>query len=111
MAKNPEVQDVENRFAFHPATEVTGPQHDAVRADLKRLALKFVKTLPPGRHKSMALTHLQEAMWAANAAIACDTPAAPEAPAEAKPAAKKTAAKKTAEPAKPRRRVTREPAS
>jgi hypothetical protein len=71
--KNPEIAEIESRFGFHPATEVTGPQHDAVRADLRRVALKFQKTLPEGRHKAMALTKLQEAMWAANAAIACDT--------------------------------------
>lgn len=92
------VDDVNNRFAFHPATPVTGPQHDAVRQDVRRLATKWAKTLPVGRHQAMALTSLQEAMWAANAAIACDTReddgslAAP--PASKEPTAKKTASKR-----------------
>lgn len=118
MVKKPEVADIENRFAFHPATEETGPKHDEVRNSLKRLALKFQRDLPDGRHKSMALTKLQEAMWAANAAIACDSqpqdasPAAPAAPREADGGQRRArkAAQKAA-PVKSTRRVTRRASS
>lgn len=99
-AKDPAKADIENRFSFHPATEETGPQHDAVRADLKRLALKLHKTLPDGRHKSLALTSLEETMHWANAAIACGpsqvpNPQPPAASSDA-PAAPRKAAKRTA---------------
>lgn len=67
--------DIENRFAFHPATEVTGPKHDAVRAACRTLAHYLSGELPEGRHKALSLTALQESMMWANAAIACDTKA------------------------------------
>lgn len=92
------LEDVKNRFAFHPATEVTGPQHDAVRADLGRLAAKMAKTLPDGREKSLVLTHLEEAMFWANAAIARHGGSSGD---PAPPAEKAAPAKKTT------RRVTR----
>lgn len=115
--KDPAKADIENRFKFHPATEVTGPQHDAVRADFLRLALKLHKALPDGRQKSLALTALEEGMHWANAAIACGQPAASPA-ADATPApsgptstdvdgrrARRSAAQ--AAPVKSTRRVTR----
>lgn len=106
-AKKPEIADIENRFAFHPATAVTGAKHDDIRNTLKRVALKFQRDLPDGRHKALALTKLQEAMWAANAAVACDSPAeSPDAPADGAPG--KRAVKKTAAPlvAPPREKKT-----
>lgn len=93
------LEDVKNRFKFHPSTEVTGPQHDAVRADLGRLALKVAKNLPISREQSLALTHLEEAMFWANAAIARNPQ--PDAASSDAPAEKKAPAKKTT------RRVTR----
>lgn len=94
------LEDVKNRFAFHPATEVTGSQHDAVRRDLSRVAQGLAKLLPDGREKSLALTKLEEAMFWANASIARQ-PAESSADPAPQPAAEKPAAKKTA------RRVTR----
>ena len=94
------LENVKNRFAFHPATEVTGPQHDAVRRDLGRVAQGLAKLLPDGREKSLTLTHLEEAMFWANAAIARH-PAESSADPAPQPVAEKPVAKKTT------RRVTR----
>ncbi len=69
-----QTNDIENRFSYHPATEVTGPRHDSVRAAYRTLAHFIAGQTPPGRHQSLALTALQESMMWANAAIACDTP-------------------------------------
>lgn len=65
--------EIANRFAYHPATIVTGPLHDSVRAQMHRTADFLIDTCPDGRHLSLALTALQESMMWANAAIACDT--------------------------------------
>lgn len=103
------LEDVKNRFKFHPATETTGPQHDAVRADLGRLALKIAKTLPMSREQSLALTHLEEAMFWANAAIArhAESPAAGETPPPSgRTSTKRVPAKRTAKKTSSRR-VTR----
>jgi hypothetical protein len=66
-------EEIHTRFGYHPATEITGPKHDAVRNRFMGLALWIAETTPLGRHQSLALTALQEAMMWANAAIACDT--------------------------------------
>ncbi len=62
-----------NRFRFHPATAKTGPTHDAVRSEVLALACTLTTLVPAGRHRSLMLTSLQEAMMWANAAVACDT--------------------------------------
>lgn len=62
-----------HRFRFHPATPITGPMHDQVRAAVEALADQLAAIVPAGRHRSCMLTALQEAMMWANAGIACDT--------------------------------------
>jgi len=41
-----------------------------MRDDAKSLAFFIVKNTPPSREQSLALTHLEEAIFYANAAIA-----------------------------------------
>lgn len=65
---------INNDFAYHPATPVTGPLHDEVRRLFRKLALDVVDMAPAGRAQGMAITCLQEAMMWTNSAIACDTP-------------------------------------
>ena len=62
--------DINNRFAFHPATEKTGPEHNEVRELCRALAHRIDDLIPVGREKSLAITHLEETMMWANAAIA-----------------------------------------
>ena len=59
-----------NDFQFHPADEVTGLQHQAVREACELAAHKLSKLVPPGRELSLALTKLEEAMMWGNAGIA-----------------------------------------
>lgn len=67
-----EKTDIDNRFAFHPATEENGRglQHDAVREMCRSLANDLNDLLPDGREKSLAITNLEEVMMWGNAAIA-----------------------------------------
>lgn len=62
--------DVLNWFRYHPATEITGPQHDDVRLRFRELAGHLLDALPDGPDKTLALRKLQEAMMSANACIA-----------------------------------------
>lgn len=62
-----------NRFRYHPATETTARFHDATRTLVRELAEDLTSIVPDGRHRSLMLTALQEAMMWANAGIACDT--------------------------------------
>ena len=61
---------IEYNFSFHPATDVTGPQHDAIRGLIRDAAHQLVDIVPDGREQSLMLTKLEEAMMWANAGIA-----------------------------------------
>lgn len=74
MAQMPDYDGVLDRFAFHPATAVTGPIHDHIRKLFASVAAEVLNGVPAGRHQSLALTALQEAMMWCNAAVACDHP-------------------------------------
>jgi hypothetical protein len=62
-----------NRFAYHPANEITGPLHESIRGHALGLAQAIAERVPAGRHRACALTAVQEAMMWANAGIACDS--------------------------------------
>ena len=64
--------DIENRFAFHPATKENnrGEIHTAVRDQCKVLAYFIIRNVPEGREQALAITHLEETMMWANAGIA-----------------------------------------
>lgn len=63
--------DLLNRFGFHPATDpAVGSRHGNIRAVCHRLAEQIVELTPEGREQSLAITHVEEAMFWANAAIA-----------------------------------------
>lgn len=65
------VEDIENRFNFHPATtEEKRNAHTSIRELCKQLALAINAKVPEGREKSLSVTHLEEAMMWANAALA-----------------------------------------
>jgi exoribonuclease R len=68
-----QTQDIENRFAFHPAsTQEKRNEHGAIRTHCKELAFYLEEKLPEGREKALAITKLEETMFWANAAAARD---------------------------------------
>lgn len=62
--------DIDNRFAYHPPTPERVTAHETVRELCRTLAHTLDGILPSGRDKALALTKLEETMYAANAAIA-----------------------------------------
>lgn len=62
--------DIANRFDFHPATDVTIPQHETARSRHKALASWVAKNTPESREQSLALTSLEQSLFWTNAAIA-----------------------------------------
>jgi hypothetical protein len=66
-----EQNDIENRFAYHqPSSDEIANAHQSVRHVCATLARVLNFMLPEGREKSLAITHLEETMMWANAAIA-----------------------------------------
>lgn len=65
------LEDIENRFSFHPANTVDRQQfHGWVRTRCESLATYLNDAIPPGREQALALTKLEEVMFWANAAVA-----------------------------------------
>lgn len=63
--------DLKSRFTFHPpSTEQKRRNHEYIRDECHALATTINETVPDGREKSLAITHLEEVMFWANAAIA-----------------------------------------
>lgn len=65
-----EPSDLQHRFAFHKANEVTTPIHEQIRNTLNATAQELNQVVPDGREKSLMITHLEEAMMWANAGVA-----------------------------------------
>jgi hypothetical protein len=63
--------DIDNRFAFHPATtEEKKNAHSSVRENCRLLAHLLNDRLPDGREKSLAVTNPEEVMFWGNAGLA-----------------------------------------
>lgn len=62
--------DVDNVFTYHPPFGDQTQRYENIRNAAKGLALLIQDTSHPSREQAMALTHLQQAVMCANAAIA-----------------------------------------
>jgi hypothetical protein len=65
-----ELSDLENRFTYHAPTSAKVVTHEDIRFACLGLANLINDDVPEGREKSLAITHLEEVMMWANAAIA-----------------------------------------
>lgn len=64
-------EDIENRFAFHAATDdEKRDAHTSIRQACRALADHINESLPDGREKSTAITKLEEVMFWGNAGLA-----------------------------------------
>ena len=62
--------DVANTFTYHQPKADQPMRYEALREKAKELAELILATTPESREQSLALTHLQETVMFANAAIA-----------------------------------------
>jgi hypothetical protein len=65
--------DIRHRFAYHAPDAAKVQRHQTIRQAIETSALDVVEFTRPSREQSLALTHLEEAMFWANAAIARET--------------------------------------
>lgn len=62
--------DLINRFTYHPPKEGQPERYQLIRDGARELALLIDDLAPDSREKSIAITHLEEVVMWANAAIA-----------------------------------------
>lgn len=63
-------RDLDVRFTYHPPTGDQPQRYETLRAKARELAELVVDATPESREQSLALTHIEEAVMWANAAIA-----------------------------------------
>lgn len=63
-------KELANRFTYHAPKGNQPERYVALREDAKELASLIMQCSPPSRERSLALTHLEEAIFWANAGIA-----------------------------------------
>jgi hypothetical protein len=61
---------INNRFTYHAPKTGQPEQYEQIREHAKRYALMLNALCPESREKSLAITHLEEAVFWANASIA-----------------------------------------
>ena len=57
-------------FTYHPPVPNQLPRYEKIRDHAKAFAAVLLENCPPSRERSLALTHLEEAVMWANASIA-----------------------------------------
>jgi hypothetical protein len=62
--------DIEKRFTYHPPKGSQLARYERLRAAAKSLAYLIKQSTPYSREQSLALTHLEDVVYCANAAIA-----------------------------------------
>lgn len=62
--------DLKHRFSYHPPKDDQAVRYDEIRRHAHWLADRINVIAPDSREKSLAVTHLEEAVMWANAAIA-----------------------------------------
>jgi hypothetical protein len=62
--------DLDNRFTYHPPKPGQPERYEYLRRSARHLAGIFDENCPDSREKSLAITHLEDAVMWANAAIA-----------------------------------------
>jgi hypothetical protein len=64
------IADVVNRFTYRAPRPGQPAVYEALRGQARSLALSFVSLVPAGREQALALTHLEQAIFWANAGVA-----------------------------------------
>ena len=62
--------NLRNRFSYHSPKPGQSEKYELIRSSMLAVAVMIVDKTPSGREQSLALTHLEEAVFWANAAIA-----------------------------------------
>ena len=64
------VEDIDNRFTYHAPKPGQPAVYETIRDLARQYAHRLNELCPESREKSLAITHLEEAVFWANASIA-----------------------------------------
>lgn len=70
MTEKELLQRIERDFTYHPPNDNQIPRYEAIRDNALKFAYFIVASTPQSREQSLALTHLEDVVMWANAAIA-----------------------------------------
>lgn len=70
MEQMPVNTQIEKSFSYHPPKNGQSERYQEIRDTVKSVACLVDRLCPNSREKSLAMTHLEEAVFWANAAIA-----------------------------------------
>ena len=70
-------QTVDEAFSYHVPLKGEPERFEAIRSAAKSFAKTLLDYCPQSRERSVALTHLQEAVMMANASVVLNRPPAP----------------------------------
>lgn len=65
-----EENDIKNRFTYHAPKEGQPVIYEAIREQARQFAMYLNTAVPESREKSLAITHLEEVVFWANAGLA-----------------------------------------
>jgi hypothetical protein len=65
-----EQTDIDKRFTYHAPKPGQPARYELIRSEARKLAVVMNDMVPDSREKSLAITHLEDAVMWANAAIA-----------------------------------------
>jgi hypothetical protein len=65
-----DADDLNNRFTYHPPRGDQTRHYETIRNEARKFAHLINDRAPESREKSLAITHLEDAVMWANAAIA-----------------------------------------
>lgn len=71
-------QQINNGMGFHPGNVDVAPLYSSLRGRFMELAHVVNELCPDGRDKSLAITHLEDALMRSIRAIAVEQPLGPE---------------------------------
>lgn len=64
-------ENLDNWFSYHAPTEGQPEKYEAIRAAAKEFAKVVIELTPSSADQTVAIRHIREAVYSANASIAC----------------------------------------
>lgn len=70
LEQNQWIEEINNRFTYHAPLPGQHEKFFQIRETARQYALLLIELCPDSRERSLALTHLEDVVYCANASIA-----------------------------------------